>query len=34
MQTLMTCQGMPLPNSDNDGFPDERDHYPFDAARH
>jgi hypothetical protein len=34
MQTLMACQGMPLPNSDNDGFPDERDHYPFDAARH
>ena len=34
MQTLMACPGMPLPDSDNDGYPDENDYYPFDPTRH
>jgi hypothetical protein len=34
MQTLMACVDMPLPDSDNDGFPDQNDYYPFDPTRH
>jgi cellulase (glycosyl hydrolase family 5) len=34
MKTIMACPGMPLPDSDNDGFPDENDYYPFDPSRH
>ena len=34
MQTLMACPNMPLPDSDNDGFPDQNDYYPFDPTRH
>lgn len=34
MKTLMACSGMPLPDSDHDGFADENDYYPFDSTRH
>lgn len=34
MRTLMACPGMPLPDSDHDGFPDEHDYYPLDPKRH
>jgi len=34
MKTLMACPDMRLPDSDNDGAPDENDYYPFDPARH
>ena len=30
IQTLMACVDMPLPDSDNHGFPDQNDYYPFD----
>ena len=33
MATLMACPGMPLPDSDADGTPDEDDYYPLDASR-
>jgi hypothetical protein len=33
MATLMACPGMPLPDSDADGMPDEDDYYPLDPAR-
>lgn len=32
-QTLMACEGMPLPDSDGDGVPDQRDYYPTDPTR-
>jgi hypothetical protein len=34
MRTLMACPGMPLPDSDRDGYPNEHDYYPFDPTRH
>jgi cellulase (glycosyl hydrolase family 5) len=34
MRTLMACPGMPLPDSDRDGFPDQRDYYPLNPNRH
>ena len=34
MRTIMACDGMPRPDSDHDGFPDENDYYPFDPTRH
>jgi hypothetical protein len=34
MKTLMACDGMPLPDSDHDGFPNQIDYYPFDPTRH
>ncbi len=34
IQTLMACVDMPLPDSDNHGFPDQNDYYPFDPTRH
>ena len=33
-RTLMACPGMPLPDLDRDGFPDERDYFPLNAKRH
>jgi hypothetical protein len=32
-QTLMACEGMPLPDSDGDGVPDQNDYYPTDPTR-
>ena len=34
MRTLMACVDMPLPDSDNHGFPAQNDYYPFDPTRH
>jgi hypothetical protein len=34
MKTLMACDGMPLPDTDHDGFPNQSDYYPFDPTRH
>jgi hypothetical protein len=34
MKTIMACPNMPLPNADNDGYPDQSDYYPFDPTRH
>jgi cellulase (glycosyl hydrolase family 5) len=34
MRTLMACEGMPLPDSDRDGFPDQSDYYPLNPDRH
>lgn len=31
--TLMACPGMPPPDTDGDGVPDENDYYPLDPAR-
>lgn len=31
--TLMACPGMPLPDADRDGVPDENDYYPLDPSR-
>jgi hypothetical protein len=33
-RTIMACPDMPLPDSDNDGFADQDDYYPFDPTRH
>jgi hypothetical protein len=33
-RTLMVCPGMPLPDSDGDGYPDQRDYYPLNPKRH
>jgi Cellulase (glycosyl hydrolase family 5) len=33
-RTLMACPGMPLPDSDHDGFPDEREYFPMNGKRH
>jgi hypothetical protein len=33
-QTLTVCTGMPLPDVDHDGYPDENDYYPLDPTRH
>jgi hypothetical protein len=32
-QTLLACEGMPPPDTDGDGVPDERDYYPTDPTR-
>jgi len=32
-QTIMLCPGMPLPDTDGDGVPDEDDYYPLDPSR-
>jgi hypothetical protein len=32
--SLMVCPGMPLPDRDRDGYPDQDDYYPMDATRH
>ncbi len=32
-RTLMVCPGMPLPDSDRDGVPDQRDYYPLNPQR-
>ena len=34
MRTLIACPGMPLPDSDRDGFPDQGDYYPLNPSRH
>ncbi len=31
--TLMACPGMPLPDTDGDGVPDQDDYYPLDPSR-
>ena len=31
--TLMACPGMPFPDADRDGVPDENDYYPLDPSR-
>jgi len=32
--TLMACPGMPLPDSDHDGVPDQSDYDPLNPKRH